>query len=62
MKRTLATISIGLFAGALACAAQAADIKVGAIYDYTGPFAGGGSKGFVSCFPACDPVPSMPHH
>ena len=24
--------------------AQAADIKIGAIYDYTGPFAGGGSK------------------
>ena len=44
MKRAIATISIGLFAGALACAAQAADIKIGAIYDYTGPFAGGGSK------------------
>ena len=44
MKRAVASISIGLFAGAFACAAQAADIKVGAIYDYTGPFAGGGSK------------------
>src|SRR5262245_51907209 len=43
MKRAITTLST-LFAGALACAAQAADIKVGAIYDYTGPFAGGGSK------------------
>ena len=31
-------------AGAFACVAHAADIKIGAIYDYTGPFAGGGSK------------------
>jgi branched-chain amino acid transport system substrate-binding protein len=44
MKRVIATIGIGLFAGAFACAAHAADIKIGAIYDYTGPFAGGGSK------------------
>src|SRR5262245_13630235 len=44
MKRTLAIIGIGLLAGALAGAAQAADTKVGAIYDYPGPFAGGGSK------------------
>ncbi len=44
MKRAVASISIGIFAGAFACAAHAADIKIGAIYDYTGPFAGGGSK------------------
>ena len=44
MKRAIATLSLGLFAGALACAAQAADIKIGVIYDYTGAFAGGGSK------------------
>ena len=43
MKRTVASISIGLFAGAFACVAHAADIKIGGIYDYTGPFAGGGS-------------------
>ena len=30
--------------GASRRAAQAADIKIGVIYDYTGPFAGGGSK------------------
>ena len=44
MKRAVASISLGLLAGAFACAAHAADIKIGAIYDYTGPFAGGGSK------------------
>ena len=48
MKRAVASIGIGLlslgFLGAFACVANAADIKVGAIYDYTGPFAGGGSK------------------
>ena len=41
MKRAVASISIGLFAGVFACVAHAADIKIGAIYDYTGPFAGG---------------------
>src|ERR1051325_6318555 len=44
MTRAAASISIGLFAAAVACAAQAADIKIGGIYDYPGPFAGGGSK------------------
>ena len=63
MKRAVAALSIGLFASAFACVAHAADIKIGAIYDYTGPFAGGGSisghtllraTGFVS--------PSMTPH
>jgi branched-chain amino acid transport system substrate-binding protein len=48
MKRAVASIGIGLFSlgflGAFACVANSADIKIGAIYDYTGPFAGGGSK------------------
>jgi branched-chain amino acid transport system substrate-binding protein len=45
MNRALAKLSLGLFAAAFACgAALAQDIKIGAIYDYTGPFAGGGSK------------------
>jgi branched-chain amino acid transport system substrate-binding protein len=48
MKRTIATLGLG-FAGVLLGAsafAQGAkpDIKIGAIYDLTGPFAGGGSK------------------
>jgi len=44
MPRAIATIGLGL-AGALICAcAFAQDIKIGAIYDLTGPFAGGGSK------------------
>jgi branched-chain amino acid transport system substrate-binding protein len=46
MKRLVETLSVGVLACGLAgSAAQAADdIKVGTIYDYTGPFAGGGSK------------------
>ncbi len=40
------TIALGIAAAALACSAALAadDIKIGAIYDLTGPFAGGGSK------------------
>jgi len=39
-------IALGIAAAALACSAAlgADDIKIGAIYDLTGPFAGGGSK------------------
>jgi len=44
MIRAFATITLGIVAAAFACAANAADIKIGTIYDYTGPFAGGGSK------------------
>jgi branched-chain amino acid transport system substrate-binding protein len=45
MNRALAKLSLGLFAAAFTCgAAFAQDIKIGAIYDLTGPFAGGGSK------------------
>jgi branched-chain amino acid transport system substrate-binding protein len=45
MNRALAKLSLGLFAAAFACgAALAQDIKIGTIYDQTGPFAGGGSK------------------
>jgi branched-chain amino acid transport system substrate-binding protein len=45
MVGKFATLSLGILAAATACAAaRAADIKIGAIYDYTGPFAGGGSK------------------
>jgi branched-chain amino acid transport system substrate-binding protein len=45
MKRAIASLSIGICTGVLLCAtAFAQDIKIGAIYDLTGPFAGGGSK------------------
>jgi branched-chain amino acid transport system substrate-binding protein len=45
MKRVTAKLSLGLVAAAcLGGAALAQDIKIGAIYDLTGPFAGGGSK------------------
>jgi branched-chain amino acid transport system substrate-binding protein len=45
MKRAIASLSIGICTGVLLCAtALAQDIKIGAIYDLTGPFAGGGSK------------------
>ncbi len=45
MNRAIATLSVGFCAGAMFCAtAFAQDIKIGAIYDLTGPFAGGGSK------------------
>src|SRR2546423_12457722 len=39
-------IFLGIAAAALACSSAVAadDIKIGAIYDLTGPFAGGGSK------------------
>ena len=41
-----AKIALGIAAAAFACsgALAADDIKIGAIYDLTGPFAGGGSK------------------
>ena len=44
MIRALATLAVGILAAAFTGAAHAADIKIGAIYDLTGPFAGGGSK------------------
>ncbi len=44
MKRAIATIGLGLAGALLASTAFAQDIKIGAIYDLTGPFAGGGSK------------------
>ena len=45
MTRAFATLSLGVCAGLMLCAtASAQDIKIGAIYDLTGPFAGGGSK------------------
>jgi branched-chain amino acid transport system substrate-binding protein len=45
MNRAIATLSVGFCVGAMFCAtAFAQDIKIGAIYDLTGPFAGGGSK------------------
>ena len=46
MNRLLAGSALGALACALALAATAAraDVKIGDIYDYTGPFAGGGSK------------------
>jgi branched-chain amino acid transport system substrate-binding protein len=45
MPRIAAKLSLGLLAAAFAGGqALAQDIKVGAIYDLTGPFAGGGSK------------------
>src|SRR5258708_4280481 len=48
MKRAIATLGLGLAGALLAASAFAQgnkqDIKIGAIYDLTGPFAGGGSK------------------
>jgi len=45
MQRSIAKLCLGLAAAALLSAsALAQDIKIGAIYDLTGPFAGGGSK------------------
>jgi branched-chain amino acid transport system substrate-binding protein len=47
MAVSRATLSLGAIACAIALGvspAFAADIKIGTIYDYTGPFAGGGSK------------------
>jgi branched-chain amino acid transport system substrate-binding protein len=45
MKRAIASLSVGICASLLLCAAAfAQDIKIGNIYDQTGPFAGGGSK------------------
>src|SRR5438445_8500025 len=47
MKRAIATMGLALAGAMLATGAFAQgkpDIKIGAIYDYTGPFAGGGSK------------------
>ena len=45
MTRLAARLSLGVLAGILVGGvATAQDIKVGVIYDYTGPFAGGGSK------------------
>src|SRR3989440_1655579 len=46
MIRGSAKIALGIAAAAFACsgALAADDIKIGAIYDLTGPFAGGGSK------------------
>src|SRR3954466_14424865 len=45
MKRVIAKLSVGLLAAAiLGGSALAQDIKIGAIFDQTGPFAGGGSK------------------
>jgi len=45
MYRAIAKLGLGLCAGLVWCApAFAQDIKIGAIYDLTGPFAGGGSK------------------
>src|ERR1044072_8174466 len=45
MKRVTAKLGLGLIAAALlAGSAVGQDIKIGAIFDQTGPFAGGGSK------------------
>jgi branched-chain amino acid transport system substrate-binding protein len=46
MKRAIASVGLGICAGILVSGASfaAEDIKIGVLYDYTGPFAGGGSK------------------
>src|SRR3954468_16174896 len=45
MQRVIAKLGVGLLAAAiLGGSALAQDIKIGAIFDQTGPFAGGGSK------------------
>ena len=45
LRRTFLAAGVGLASAALAFGAVAADktIKIGVIYDYTGPLAGGGS-------------------
>jgi branched-chain amino acid transport system substrate-binding protein len=44
MTRLLTRLSMGVVACVLATSAAQADVKIGVIYDYTGAFAGGGSK------------------
>ena len=44
MKRAIATVAIALGIAVLPAIASAQDIKIGAVFDQTGPFAGGGSK------------------
>src|SRR3954471_20747993 len=44
MKLAIAKLCLGLCGALLSASAFAQDIKIGAIYDLTGPFAGGGSK------------------
>jgi branched-chain amino acid transport system substrate-binding protein len=44
MQRAIATLWLALSGALAASGAFAQDIKIGAIYDQTGPFAGGGSK------------------
>ena len=44
MTRAVATFALGIAAAFACAAAQAADIKIGTIYDYTGAFAAGGSE------------------
>src|SRR3954470_18795518 len=46
MKRQSGRLGFGalVVGAALAATAAHADVKIGVIYDYTGPFAGGGSK------------------
>jgi branched-chain amino acid transport system substrate-binding protein len=44
MKALLTTLSMGVLACGLAATTAWADVKIGVIYDYTGAFAGGGSK------------------
>jgi branched-chain amino acid transport system substrate-binding protein len=44
MTGLLTKLGMGLLACGLAATAARADVKVGVIYDYTGAFAGGGSK------------------
>lgn len=44
MTRLLAQAGIALAACAVAVGTASADVKIGVIYDYTGAFAGGGSK------------------
>jgi branched-chain amino acid transport system substrate-binding protein len=44
MKALLTKLSMGVLACGLAATTAWADVKIGVIYDYTGAFAGGGSK------------------
>ena len=44
MRHHLGRAALSAFAVALSAAAAQADVKIGVIYDYTGAFAGGGSK------------------
>jgi branched-chain amino acid transport system substrate-binding protein len=49
MRRLVPGAIAGLVAAVLTAGPAGADIKIGTIYDQTGPFAAGGSKAAATC-------------